>query len=443
MGLLCISVAGCRATGATVDQARGAFATGQLDTAASMLSELAEGPRTTRAECELDLAVVELARGDVTSAESRLRTLRDHFDALPQTVSVGDAVAVATDDNAREFHLSGYEQVMLRTLLALCSLAGDQTDAEAYCLQAQQRQSELARQAQERQIDPEAYGQIALAHYLRGTLREATHQNYDDAERAFRLVSTIQPSFAPVGQDIARAANGAHSEPGHGVVYVIACVGHGPRLVETVAETTTASMQIASMMLRAHENHEQGDDDELVLPNIASVKVPAVQVPPSRLAVIGVSSGSEPLGVTQTLTDLGQLACRQVEAEMPWTIARAVVRRTLKETSVHAASNALGLQGSAATVFEFAASSAWSGTEKADTRCWGLLPREVQVLRAELPAGAQTLQLAPLAGDGRCFAPTIHYPLQIEDGRNHYVLVMAPEQILSVVPAPVDAPEAL
>jgi len=30
---------------------------------------------------------------------------------------------------------------------------------------------------------------------------------------------------------------------------------------------------------------------------------------------------------------------------------------------------------------------AWEATESADTRCWGLLPDQIQVLRVELPAG--------------------------------------------------------
>ena len=30
---------------------------------------------------------------------------------------------------------------------------------------------------------------------------------------------------------------------------------------------------------------------------------------------------------------------------------------------------------------------AWEASEAADTRCWGLLPDKIQVLRIELPAG--------------------------------------------------------
>nr|WP_182867635.1 hypothetical protein [Rhodopirellula sp. JC639] len=430
-------VSGCRSNKVSIVQARDAYAWGDLRSADTALRELAEGRKQTRRSSELDLAMVELAQGNLAAAESRMRALRDHFDTLPQSVSIGDAASLAVDDRVRPFQLAGYEQVLLRSMLALCSLAGDATDAEAYCLQAQARQAELDRIASEEDTEEDSatsVQQVALAPYLSGALREATHQNYDDAERAFRLVSNIQPEFAPAAEDIARANRGAHSAAGHGVVYVFALVGHGPRLVETLAPTTTTSLQIASTLLRTLHNHEQDEDDEPVLPNVVSVKVPQVEVPPSDVAAIGVSFGGELLGATQTITDVGQLATEKVQAEMPWTIARAVVRRVLKETSVVATAHSLGLSGDAAAAFTFAAMNAWSATEKADTRCWGLLPREIQVLRAELPVGPQQIQLSPLAFTGQPLSDPQIRNVVIEDGRNHYIVVIAPEQILSVLP---------
>ena len=41
------------------------------------------------------------------------------------------------------------------------------------------------------------------------------------------VVSAVRPQFAPAAADLARASGGAHSAPGHGVLYVIALVGRG------------------------------------------------------------------------------------------------------------------------------------------------------------------------------------------------------------------------
>ncbi|MEL6110542.1 MAG: hypothetical protein AAFU85_31430 [Planctomycetota bacterium] len=426
-------VCGCRSSRPSFHDARLAFAAGDLESAGETLDALSEGRRATRNVAQLDLAMVDLARGDAAGAEARLRSLRDHFDSVGEGPSIDDAASLALDDTVREFTLSGYEKVLLRSMLAITSLAGDGLDAEAYCLQARSTQRELARLAESKSASNAEFQPIALAPYLHGTLREATHQDYDDAERAFRLVSSIRPEFLPGAADIARAETGNHSPSGHGVVYVISCVGRGPELVETVAETTTASLQIASTLLRAVRNHENEEGDEPVLPNIASVKVPTVHVPPSSIAAIGVSVNGQLLGATQTLTDLGELATRRSESQLPWTIGRAVARRVLKEASVSATSNALGLTGNAASVFEFASVNAWSATEHADTRCWSLLPREIQVLRAELPAGQHQLTLSPLAGSGEVFAAPSVSTVQVVDGQNQYVIVIAPENIVSVI----------
>lgn len=432
--LVCAAIllVGCRSTRPSFHDARLAYVAGDLNAASETFQALSEGRRSSRRVAELDLAMVELARGQSAAAERRLRELRDHFDTVPSGASLDDAASLALDDNVRGFGLAGYEQVLLRSILAACSLAGDGTDAEAYCLQARDRQQELNRLAEEKP-SPAGFQPVALAPYLHGTLREATHQNYDDAERAFRLVSSIRPDFLPGTDDIARAQTGNHSREGHGVLYVVSFVGRGPRLVEEVAETTTASLQIASTILRTVRNHNNDEDDEPVLPNVASVKIPVVEVPPSPIAAVGVAVNGQVLGATQTLTDIGDLATQRSEAQLPWTIARAVARRVLKESSVSATSNALGLTGNAASLFEFASVNAWSATERADTRCWGTLPREIQVLRAELPAGDHELAVSPFSPSGQVFAPPTACQIRIEDGRNQYVLVIAPESIVSVL----------
>ena len=198
---------GCAKSLRTIDTARDSFASGNLALARQSLSELAEQRGRFKDSAQLDLAMVEMAEGDFDSAQLRLRTLRDHFDELPKVALAREAAAIVTDDTARVFRPAGYEQVMVRIMLALCSLATDQVDAESYSLQATMKQQELARDTEERGIldAKEAYQPIAIAPYIRGILRESTHHDYDDAARAYRLVSDVRPQFAPAQADIIRA----------------------------------------------------------------------------------------------------------------------------------------------------------------------------------------------------------------------------------------------
>lgn len=442
---------GCARSAATIDTVREAFALGDLTSASNRLTEAASGNSHLKETAELDMAVIELAKGDPASAERRLRAMRDRFDTTAKINPLNETMSVLTDDNSKRFRPAGYEEVMIRTMLAICSLAGDRVDAESYTLQAIDRQSELALGAKERGIDVgKIYQPIAIAPYLRGVLREATHHDYDDASRYYQLASAVRPEFSAAAADIARSQNGTHSAKGNGVLYVIACVGRGPILQETDAPTTTATLAIASSVLNSATNkqHEQdrGDtadnsdtndrreaDEIPALPNIASVKVPEVLIPASPVQSVGLMINGVPVGKTETLTNVAELAIRQNEAEMPWTIARAIVRRATKEATVASIGNAVGLDGTAGSLFHFATASAWSGMEKADIRCWGLLPREIQVLRSELPAGSHEVQLVPLGREDYRLSNGVQQTVTLTNGRNHYLIVIAPTQQMHVV----------
>ncbi len=450
--LLLVAIAclpGCARSVATIGSARQAFAVGDLTTAAVTLKEVASEHSEVQETAELDMAVIELATGSPSAAERRLRAMRDRFDTAAKINPFSETAAVLTDDNAKRFRPAGYEEVMIRTMLAICSLAGDQVDAESYTLQAINRQSKLAAKANKRGLDGgKIYQPIAIAPYLRGVLREATHHDYDDASRYYQLASTVQPDFTAAATDIARSKSGTHSAKGNGVLYVISCVGRGPVLQETVAPTTTATLAIASSVLNSATNQtsddeakengtDQSDPEEVpALPNIASVKVPEVVIPESPVASVGIFVNGEPIGRTETLTNVAELAIRQNQAEMPWTIARAIVRRVTKEAAVASIGDAMGLEGTAGSLFHFATASAWSGMEKADTRCWGLLPREIQVLRTELPAGSHQVQVVPLGCQNGLLSNGTQQPITIINGRNQYMIVMAPSAEMHVVYQP-------
>ncbi len=67
----------------------------------------------------------------------------------------------------------------------------------------------------------------------------------------------------------------------------------------------------------------------------------------------------------------------------------------------------------------------WEATESADTRCWGLLPDRIQVLRLELPAGEHRIGLRPANGT-EVLGSEATKTVTIVDGRNTYLLANFP-----------------
>lgn len=417
--VLAIFCAGCASSGATICDARQAYYEQDFGTAAETLRSLADQPIIGE-NCQLDLAIAEIAAGNTESAISRLRQLRDHFDNAGPAV-VSNALTIVSDDNTAAFDLSPEEQNLIRTLLAICELTRGGVDAESYSLQAITHRRELI---DSKRLPPDR--DIALTAYVRGLIRESNHHDYDDASSAYQTVAATVPQFAPIQHDIERAVGGVHSQPGHGVLYVFALTGRGPVLVEREAETTTAALSIASAAWSSQIHAEDGERPATALPNIASVKVPAMVVPPSPTRSVLVSVNDQTLGITHTITDMTEVVGRRLEDQMPQIMARAILRRATKEAAVAASAKAIGLQGNSATLYQFAAASSWSAIEKADTRSWSLLPREFQIFRVELPAGQHRWSWAAVDASGNQISGATTGTISIADGRNEYRLVVAP-----------------
>ncbi|HMC11512.1 MAG TPA: hypothetical protein VKH44_09490, partial [Pirellulaceae bacterium] len=336
------------------------------------------------------------------------------------------AVSFLTDDNGRAYSGEDYEKVLIRAFLALSNLMHDGGDAEAYSLQLIDKQDQIiAAGADKKGNNPKAdYQRVALAPYLRGVLREATHLDYDDAERSYTAVVSWQPAFTPGRFDLDRAVHGHHSAPGNGVLYVFALTGRGPYKEEAIEVPSTVALFIASEIISTVGH-------QTLPPNIAPVKVPRVVARRGGAAAVAVGVGPQPAGTTQTITDVTQLAIQQYEAIYPQVIARAVARRILKNGILYGGKEAIGIQkGSLEGLALDLAGLAWQASESADTRAWGLLPDRIQVLRLELPAGEHDITLRPVNGGGTAIGRTATQRLRIADSRNTYVLASFPDHQL-------------
>ena len=426
--LLLIALGGCSTYSNRLVQIRDAYYSDDLETARERIAESLDRKGGDADVLSLELAMVTLAQGNASEAESLMREVRGRFDQHEGLDAGEVTLSYWTDDQRRAYAGEAYERVLVRAFLALSNLLHDGTDAEAYSLQMIEKQEQIieARKKEDNEEQEQSdFPRVALAPYLRGILREATHRDYEDAERSFATVVNWQPEFAPGPRDVQRALHGRHSQRGNGVLYLFALTGRGPYKEEVVQAPSSGALLVAGEIVSAV-------GEQTVPPNVAPVKVPRVVARPSGIDGVAVGINGQSLGRTATITDVTALAIAENEAVFDQIVARAVARRILKKGVVYGAKEAADLsKGSFAAVAVDLAGVAWEATESADTRCWGLLPDKIQVLRVELPAGKHDVDLLPIPNSGRPnMAHRVRETVSIADGRNTYMLATFPDQRL-------------
>jgi uncharacterized protein len=435
--LSALLLTGCAAHVDRLREVRGEFYASNLEPARTQLEKYTKSYGREADNFKLDRAVVELSAGRPKEAERLLREVRDSFDYFEQASIAEKAAVLLTDDTHSAYAGEDYEKVLVRAMLAISNLMTGGDDATAYSLQADDKQEQIIQNgADESGKNPKlAYKRIALGAYLHGMLREANLMDYNEAARSFVKVCNWEPSFPYGRYDYERVTTGHHNAKGNGVLYVFALVGRGPYKEQRDEIPTQVAMLIADRIISATGRHT-------LPPTIAPVKVPIVVATPQQFDMRGVavSVNRQTVGETATITDVTKLAIQQYAEIYPRVIARAVARRALKKGIIYGAKEGLSVgNGSAANLLLDLGGVAWEATEQADTRCWGLLPDRIQVMRVELPAGTHTVGLFPAGGMG---APIAHEKaVRIEDGRNTYILAtFADSRLVGNILSSDDAP---
>ena len=426
--LLCLIVvfatAGCATHAKQLTSIRDAYYSGQLDQAEALTVKQISKSKPDADVLKLERAMIELSSGHPQQAERTLREVRDRFDDFEQK-DIGEGVlSLVTDDTRRAYAGEDYEKVLIRCFLALSNLMRDGSDSVPYALQVSQKQQDIILAGgDDAAKNPKlAYKRVALGAYLHATVQEATHRNYDDAARSIQLVVNWEPGFKSGPKDLERATTGRHSAPGNGVLYVFTLVGRGPFKEEKLERPTSDALLIADRILSITGKHS-------LPPTIAPIKVPVVRCGHSRVSTVRVLVDGQSAGQTETITDVGQMAVDQYKATKNQVLARAVARRVIKKGAIYATKEAIHVDNPFVELALDGVGVAWEATESADTRCWGLLPDKIQVLRIELPAGQHEISLAPLT-TGSHRGPDVTRRVMIDDGRNAYMLATFPDERL-------------
>jgi hypothetical protein len=420
-------LAGCTSHCHRLEPVRDAFFAGDLQKSEELLSKHKD-LRLRDGDCrQLDRAMIELAAGRPENTERILREVRNKFDEFEEKSIAESGASMLTDDNIKAYPGEDYERVLIRAFLAISNLMNSGDDAAAYALQTTEKQNQVIQLVTDKhKEEPEAilgYKQVALGPYVRAMLAEESPLTLDDAAKARLQVVNWAPDFRDAKSDLQRAQHEVPIKPGMGVLYVFALVGRGP-VKEQVAEIPTqAALLIADRIVSANSNRG-------LPPTLAPVLVPQVKTFVSSADMVNVAVDGRPAGQTSTLVEIGTMAEAQFSAKFPHIVAQAIARRVIKKGVIYGLKDVADTQkGSWSSIALDAVGVAWEATETADTRCWGLLPDKIQVLRVELPAGDHNLTVQAARRGGVIGHPT-QAKVRIHAGHNAYVLGTFPDSEL-------------
>ncbi len=432
-GWLAVMLSGCASHVDRVVSVRNDFYAGNLESARTRAQDLRDKHKSDQDVFDLDRAMIELCAGHPKEAEKLLRRVRDDFDKYEEKSAKEIATSMLTDDTKISYAGEDHEKILVRTFLALSNLMGDGGDAQAYALQIGTKQLELAEKSQKKQAEVTPEGeeipaapelpQVALGPYVRAMLNEESSLDANEVVRAREMVVSYVPDFRDGEADLERARDDVACAQDHGVIYLFTMVGRGP--IKEVSEDipTQVSLLIADQIISALGK-------QTLPPTIAPVKVAKVVRRPNRIESVQAAIDGDHVGSTATLVDVGELAEAHYQARYNEVLAMAVARRTIKKGSIYLAKEQMQAESNPALDIALTLGGiAWEFSEAADTRCWGLLPEKIQVLRIEAPVGTRTLKLQAADAHGAYGVPET-VTVEVREQRNTYVLANFPDSQL-------------
>ncbi len=342
----------------------------------------------------LEKAMLRLVHGDYATAVTLLnRSKHELADREGRKLS---ELKGLVDDTHLPYRGADYELIVIRVMLAIADLLDGDNEAFTYSLQINEKQDEIlgkpvwedAEEHGDNVYNPRSqYKRIAIGAYLEGLILEKQNA-LDDAEKNYTYANNwLGNRSGVVAEALNRVERGRYAQPGHGVVHVFYFAGRGPNLVETNSPPTELALALAKIGAVAN------DAGSAVLVQDA-IPIPQIQILDPACPPLGIVSKGQRYQ-TDLLLDINQVASDQLAANMPWNLARAVVRRSVKAGVAAGIQKGVGRKDKSAGFILGALFNLFStAIEKADLRIWRALPAQIQAARVEVPAGTQVLEIA-------------------------------------------------
>jgi len=332
---------------------------------------------------------------DSTRALEQTKPLMQELSA----VSVSEqALSVAVNDATKSFVGADFEQVAVRTYLALNYLEQGQLDAAR--VEALQVDVLLREKTESSPDSP--YAEDAFARYLTGIIYE-DEREWSDAMIAYRK------AYEAYQKQLNSFSVAVPESLKHDLIRLADRMGlreeaRRYRQEFGIKETPSvaALLERGEIILTVHAGLAPVKRERsATMVNPASGRMLRISLPQyrSRAQPFGYArvSAESVSATTSRVENIDAIAVKTLEAEMPVITARAIARMAVKDTMAKAASSS-GNSGSnsaaaGAGLLGLAVNIAAVLTERADTRSWFTLPGEIHLARLSLPPGEYNVKI--------------------------------------------------
>jgi hypothetical protein len=353
------------------------------EAAAYLKSKMKDGPGKPGSNDEflylVDTGLALHQAGEFEASNAYFTLVEKHAGLNNYTSVSEEAGTLVTGENTKVYRGEDFEKVLIHVYKAMnYAMLGGIEDALVEARLVNRRLEELRREGER------PYKQNAFARYLSAVLYEAEGE-LNDAYVDYKKAHQIEPSFRSVGLDLWRTA---------------AALGMRDEMERWKNEfqlTDEETDRGSNRLLTGKSG--RGELVILFQNGLSPIKVPDPGFPsmpqfvprhnPVREAEVVVDGA--PAGKTAILHDVEATAIENLEERKLAIAAKRIAGRVTKavvadQVRKRTNSEALGFLTEVALII----------SDQADTRSWNLLPRDLQVLRVPVKAGAHEVRVRPI-----------------------------------------------
>lgn len=424
--LCAFSVAGCATFSDTFGVIEGHLAEGQYDQALETLEGQSHRSRD-RVLYLLNKAMLQRMRGDYAASNQAFEEAKTLMDQLYGASISEHALSFVINDATRSYTGEEYEQVLVHLYAALNYLEmGDLGAARVEALQVDVKLREVAER-----LPDSYYAEDAFARYLTGLIYEDLGE-WSDALIAYRKAYEAYTKQQPhtyvdvppfLKYDLLRLTErqGLTAEMEKYKAKFDIDQWPGAREQEQLGEVVFILQNGLAPILREQSSAVVDPGSG----HLIRISLPYFESRPSRVTDARVSAGGRQ-STAALVENIDAIARSHLQAKMPAITVRAIARQVVKSKIAKEMRDSAGQKSNskdalAAAILSIGVEIAAFATERADTRSWVTLPRNIYLARLALPPGRHTVRVE-LYGDSSWFFAARDYPdVEVRPGRKTYL----------------------